>query len=1197
MRNWLGKNKALQGDNNPLLESDAKKPTSVTTTTNDDENPWGTLNPDENKDTNDIQQASSQTTPPPNELRKRSRKLKDHDKYQQLLSDSPTHHPSALASSLSSSGARVHGTAHVAKPYLVPPARDLRPYPSPITHYKSKDKTLFYIHLNEDLFLYCLSFLHNGDLCQIAQVCRTWKMSAYQPVLWRRLDLSKYSEGAHDYLLQHILLHDAQQRFNHVLEINLENCHALTDESLTFITQTCPYLRVLYVTNCYRLSPKTIYCTVRNLSYLHKLELYGVVSTHNKYYHLQQLQQLTFFLNELGIHPGHGHVAPTSAAAPQVARPANANANANGGAAAFDDPAIRNAQNIANQGDDANAAANPAAAANNVQAEANLVDNESSVNNRIQRVRLMICLAKAIKNSRPWMDLGLFWMQILSMVGRHDPLMVSSRDDHDAIYRTRHEVSNALHVAHNTTSANALVSAVDSCDAVELFEGARYLTLYEHRLCCLRQQMALQNEEQQQQQQQPEEEKNGVEDFELARDHEWMLSEHTTPSKRRPQQQKKGSLEMVQACLSEEENSEEHDFYSPHFQSHNEEEEVDALNPLFAFDKLKVEKLRAHFHNQLDVLLPPNLESAHCRYVGRFRGGCWGRIVGRIVYSNAQRWHSHGGSYPSEVLFHCEAHANEDFTDDQLDKCQSCERLFRSDSMMLTRIVCKTCYDAKKLQQKCIWVHLTKKGLKNFDFAHVCRHTLNVADRRNLPKSLRSFGKVRAQLTYESRARAQEEALDVSRVSIHTFWEHNEQRISAMMDKFMERLKSAQSRCATRAILVYSDGSKNRHAEEEEDDDDGENVEEEKEQHANDDGDENAAVNEVEIDDDDDVDGDDDGDGAYIEVLADAGVLFDGLDGVDYVFLTVSAWTQFYSILCPIVFSLACTLYFVYQLSVYNYAVNNDRRWSLADSANAISLPDAPSADTNSSVYLFYALGAFVVLIVGAFIAYKFQRRCEQFFRLFLVFDILLILSIGFAILLFIAGVNYNFTADMLSFWLLVYNFGVIGVLTFYCSVSPLLHRVFLVLLNCIMSIMITSAIQWYVLFLLLILVAADVIAMLKPSFGRMFSPFLVPTQIQLPNTTPRIFYQVYGLRVRAPEFMFYGLMLGLIANNNHSLYVILLTTVLSGFVLAVFVMPFFSKHIRPLPVSFVLLCLSIVFEKQIYSLYHDANVWTLVVP
>eukprot|EP01083_Nonionella_stella_P231732 818097_1 len=132
----------------------------------------------------------------------------------------------------------------------------------------------------------------------------------------RRLDLSKYSDGSHDYLLKHVLMNDMCNRFNHVLQINLSNCSALTDQSLVFITKKCPYLRILHVTNCYRLSPKTIYFTVQKLQYLHKLELYGVISTHNKYYHIQQLQQLTYFLNELGIQSGKIASAASAAAVP-----------------------------------------------------------------------------------------------------------------------------------------------------------------------------------------------------------------------------------------------------------------------------------------------------------------------------------------------------------------------------------------------------------------------------------------------------------------------------------------------------------------------------------------------------------------------------------------------------------------------------------------------------------------------------------------------------------------------------------------------------------------------------------------------------------------------------------------------------------------------------------------------------------------
>merc|ERR1712244_148260 len=104
----------------------------------------------------------------------------------------------------------------------------------------------------------------------------------------------------------------------------------------------------------------------------------------------------------------------------------------------------------------------------------------------------------------------------------------------------------------------------------------------------------------------------------------------------------------------------------------------------------------------------------------------------------------------------------------------------------------------------------------------------------------------------------------------------------------------------------------------------------------------------------------------------------------------------------------------------------------------------------------------------------------------------------------------------------------------------------------------------------LLILVCADVIAMIKPSFGRMF----------------------------------YGLMLGLIQQNEdddvngyYTQVVLLLITVLSGFVISVFVMPFFSKQIRPLPISFALLLVSIGFYKQIFRDYQDQNAWSLVCP
>lgn len=79
---------------------------------------------------------------------------------------------------------------------------------------------------------------------------------------------------------------------------------------------------------------------------------------------------------------------------------------------------------------------------------------------------------------------------------------------------------------------------------------------------------------------------------------------------------------------------------------------------------------------------------------------------------------------------------------------------------------------------------------------------------------------------------------------------------------------------------------------------------------------------------------------------------------------------------------------------------------------------------------------------------------------------------------------------------------------------------------------------------------------------------------------------------------MFYGLFLGLIEPDNpynaddaesegwngyYTLVMLLLVSVLGGFVVSVFVMPFFSKRVRPLPVSFALLVLVIVFYQQVF--------------
>jgi len=81
-------------------------------------------------------------------------------------------------------------------------------------------------------------------------------------------------------------------------------------------------------------------------------------------------------------------------------------------------------------------------------------------------------------------------------------------------------------------------------------------------------------------------------------------------------------------------------------------------------------------------------------------------------------------------------------------------------------------------------------------------------------------------------------------------------------------------------------------------------------------------------------------------------------------------------------------------------------------------------------------------------------------------------------------------------------------------------------------------------------------------------SQFIIPTTVQLLYDTPRILYHVGTLRLRAADLMWYGMMMGLLSNSVTSLCMAY-TCILAALALAVFVLPFFGKSVRPLPLAF----------------------------
>merc|ERR1712098_310669 len=71
------------------------------------------------------------------------------------------------------------------------------------------------------------------------------------------------------------------------------------------------------------------------------------------------------------------------------------------------------------------------------------------------------------------------------------------------------------------------------------------------------------------------------------------------------------------------------------------------------------------------------------------------------------------------------------------------------------------------------------------------------------------------------------------------------------------------------------------------------------------------------------------------------------------------------------------------------------------------------------------------------------------------------------------------------------------------------------------MSILLTSMLNSWVIPFIGFLAVADTYAMIQPNtFGHHFYGFILPSTIQIPPTTPKIFYEIDGLRLRAFDFM-----------------------------------------------------------------------------
>jgi len=137
-----------------------------------------------------------------------------------------------------------------------------------------------------------------------------------------------------------------------------------------------------------------------------------------------------------------------------------------------------------------------------------------------------------------------------------------------------------------------------------------------------------------------------------------------------------------------------------------------------------------------------------CRHEERINErACWGPIKGKLIYSN--KFYHRAGNYPGEVIYSCAAHHNQDFSDRAFQTCEICSHLFRPSSMW-TDLICRTCFDRENLQEPKIWIPLTRTNINNFGLTDISTKTIQLADRKNLPSTLKSYGPVPCRLDYKS---------------------------------------------------------------------------------------------------------------------------------------------------------------------------------------------------------------------------------------------------------------------------------------------------------------------------------------------------------------------------------------------------------------------------------------------------------------
>lgn len=242
-----------------------------------------------------------------------------------------------------------------------------------------------------------------------------------------------------------------------------------------------------------------------------------------------------------------------------------------------------------------------------------------------------------------------------------------------------------------------------------------------------------------------------------------------------------------------------------------------------------------------------------------------------------------------------------------------------------------------------------------------------------------------------------------------------------------------------------------------------------------------------------------------------------------------------------------------------------------------------------TEVVLLLALGALLLLLLMIFCIYRFREQCERCFKRFLVVDIAMIFMFGVGALMWLFVLEVGAWIDVISFALVIWNLGVMGVCTLYLPTPERLHQFYLILLNTVMSIMMVVTLGRYLILVFVGIAALADFASEVSSRFRLLSPFLIPANVELIYTTPKILYTVGGLRLRAADLMWYGLLMGLIDGPLLPGACMLFTVVTALNAMFLFVTPFTGIRFRPLPICFAAAILFAFIQKPVFTNYIHA--------